>query len=134
MKLVRFVKIIASVSLIRKILPQFSHFSLALLLSILANGVFFFHTHELDNGIIITHAHPLLTDEHQELPDHGHTESELITLDFIAHADYLIHYYSVDIPKDFTFDTESEEYYTFQGYFKLSTLGFDHRGPPTRFS
>jgi len=118
------------VSLFRKILPLISHFCLALLFSVLANGVFFFHSHQLENGRIITHAHPLLTDEHQELPDHGHSESELIILDFIAHADYLIHYYSVEVPEEFSFDTESEETYFFQGYYIPLSLGFDHRGPP----
>jgi hypothetical protein len=114
----------------RKILPFLSHFCLALLFSVLANGVFFFHSHELDNGRIITHAHPLLTDEHQELPDHGHTESELIILDFLAHADYLIHYYSVEVPADFIYNNNSTDSYCYHGSYASLLLGFDLRGPP----
>jgi hypothetical protein len=101
------------------------------MLSILANGVLFFHTHELENGKIITHAHPILTEEQEELPDHGHTEMELITLDLIANADYLVFDFSIlPIPVLIT-----EDHLIFFGAYSNPSLnsislGFDHRGPP----
>jgi len=119
---------------IRKILPLFSHFALTLMLTILANGVLFFHTHELDNGRIITHAHPVLSQEQKELPDHGHSEVELITLDLIAHADYFLYTQVVQVPvkqlapKEVYFEAEVQEK-------SIATiLGFDHRGPPSPVS
>ncbi len=98
----------------------------------MANGVLFFHAHELENGRIITHAHPILTQEQENLPDHGHTESELLILDLIAHADYLIFEYQIPVP-------EKQDYQsiTFREIFsitivKSTLIGFDHRGPPAK--
>jgi hypothetical protein len=101
-----------------------------LMLSILANGVLFFHTHELENGKIITHAHPILTEEQQELPDHGHTESELIILDLIAHAEYFVYGFKIDLPT-LTFENQFFYFSLYSDTFsRNSVIGFDHRGPP----
>ncbi|UJP66788.1 hypothetical protein [Mongoliitalea daihaiensis] len=114
----------------KKILPLFSRFALVLMLSILANGVLFFHTHELECGKIITHAHPLITEEQQELPDHGHSEMELIILDLIAEADFFIFDYCLDIPEA----PVSDQFLGASSYSsKISChfpVGFDLRGPP----
>lgn len=118
-------------SKIRQILPAFSHFCLVLMLSVLANGVLFFHSHELANGKIITHAHPILTAEQESLPDHGHTETELITLDLIAHADYYFLAFEVPIPGAVALPELFETVrYSEEIYFGHS-IGFDHRGPPS---
>ncbi|MFD2035115.1 hypothetical protein ACFSKL_09950 [Belliella marina] len=114
----------------RKILPHFSHFCLALLLSVLANGVFFFHSHELDNGRIITHAHPLLTEEQQELPDHGHTEEELIYLDLIAHAEYFIFDFHIDFQVASCDNTTADTFVVSKNSYIDREFGFEHRGPP----
>jgi hypothetical protein len=103
---------------------------LTLILSVIANGVLFFHAHELENGNIITHGHPILTEEQENLPDHGHTESELIILDIIAHADYFIFEYKIPVPERLEF-----EIFSFCGVvssilFSQTLIGFDHRGPP----
>ena len=113
----------------RNIVPFLSHFSLALMLSILANGVLFFHSHEL-NGKIITHAHPILTLEQESLPDHGHTEQELIILDLIAHADYIVYQFEIPIPEFVSFDQNLEVSFSSIEFFTQVVLGFDHRGPP----
>ncbi|MCH7397918.1 hypothetical protein MM236_07955 [Belliella sp. DSM 107340] len=114
----------------RKILPQFSHFCLALLLSVLANGVFFFHSHELDNGRIITHAHPLLTEEQQELPDHGHTEEELLYLDLIAHAEYFLFDFQIDFQEVLALNTTADTFVVSINSYIDTDFGFEHRGPP----
>lgn len=113
----------------RDIVPFLSHFSLALMLSILANGVLFFHSHEL-NGKIITHAHPILTYEQESLPDHGHTEQELVILDLLAHADYIVYQFEVPIPDLVVFDQSFESSFASVEFFAQVQLGFDHRGPP----
>ncbi|MCH7401541.1 hypothetical protein ACFOUP_13925 [Belliella kenyensis] len=103
---------------------------MALLLSVLANGIFFFHAHELENGRIITHAHPLLTEEQQELPDHGHTEEELIFLDLIAHADYLIFDLNYELPL-ISIEIATQDAFLSAGVADFEFhFGFDHRGPP----
>jgi hypothetical protein len=118
------------VSQLRKILPLFSHFCLALLLSVLANGVFFFHSHELENGRIITHAHPLLTEEQQELPDHGHTEEELIFLDLIAHADYFVFDFEYQLLEITPLIATKDMFASAAVAVYEIEFGFDHRGPP----
>lgn len=115
---------------IRKILPLFSHLSLALMLSILTNGVLFFHTHELENGKIITHAHPILTEEQEELPDHGHSEMELIILDLIAHADYFVYHFDLQIPANEAIDQSFVSRFNSHEFLTAIHIGFDHRGPP----
>jgi hypothetical protein len=102
------------------------------MLSVLANGVLFFHSHELANGKIITHAHPILTEEQESLPDHGHTERELITLDLISDADY--DYFVFDIPflRIDLIPVVPEDGFCSLGIAKLHHVGFEHRGPPTR--
>jgi hypothetical protein len=115
--------------LFRNILPFLSHFSLALMFSILTNGVLFFHSHEL-NGKIITHAHPILNYEQESLPDHGHTEEELIILDLLADADYVEFYFEVPIPEPIVFDQSFQSTFTSNEFFTQFKLGFDHRGPP----
>ncbi|MGY6520381.1 MAG: hypothetical protein ACXIUD_01540 [Mongoliitalea sp.] len=114
----------------RKILPLFSQFALALMLSILANGVLFFHTHELECGRIITHAHPLITEEQQELPDHGHSELELIVLDLIAHAEFLTYDYQVTLPVIAVTEQFLGFVYKIQEATVNFPIGFDLRGPP----
>lgn len=74
--------------LIRKILPSVSHAFLALILLMLANNIFFYHEHSLDNGETIRHAHPFLSEEDEQQRDH--TESELILLDLVTHAQYFL--------------------------------------------
>jgi hypothetical protein len=99
------------------------------MLSILANGVLFFHSHEF-NGKIITHAHPILTLEQESLPDHGHTEQELIILDLLAHADYIVYQFEIPIPDLVEFDQIFQSFFTSVEFFSQVQLGFDHRGPP----
>ncbi|WP_373495657.1 hypothetical protein [Aquiflexum sp.] len=115
----------------RKILPLFSHLSLALMLSILTNGVLFFHTHELENGKIITHAHPILTEEQEEMPDHGHTEMELIILDLIAHADYFVYQLNLEIPENEAVDQSFNPGFISHEFLTSIQIGFDLRGPPS---
>jgi hypothetical protein len=115
---------------IRKILPLFSLLSLALMLSILTNGVLFFHSHELANGKIITHAHPILTQEQESLPDHGHTEIELIILDLIADADYFILCFDLDIPVNEFINQSFFSGFFSHEFFAEIHIGFEHRGPP----
>ncbi|PSL04461.1 hypothetical protein [Cecembia rubra] len=107
-----------------------SHFSLALMLTILANGVLFFHAHELENGRIITHAHPILTEEQEDQPDHGHSEMELIILDLIAHADYFIYSISIEIPDFSRVEVNKNSGFVAQEFSQEVSLGFDLRGPP----
>lgn len=113
----------------RNILPFLSHFSLVLMSSVLANGVLFFHSHEL-NGKIITHAHPILTLEQEALPDHGHTEEELIILDLMEHADYIVYQFEVPIPCLDEFDQSFVSTFYSLEFFSEVQFGFEHRGPP----
>jgi hypothetical protein len=99
------------------------------MLSVLTNGVLFFHSHEL-NGKIITHAHPILSIEQESQPDHGHTEEELIILDLLAHADYIVYQFEVPIPELVTYDQNFESSFTSKEFFTQVQIGFDHRGPP----
>jgi hypothetical protein len=114
------------VSQFRNILPLFSHFCLALLLSVLANGVFFFHSHELDNGRIITHAHPLLTEDQE----HGHTEEELIYLDLISDTEYLVFDFHFDFQAADISRTSADTFIKAKDSFQSIEFGFEHRGPP----
>jgi hypothetical protein len=114
----------------RKTLPLFSHLSLALMLSILTNGVLFFHTHELENGKIITHAHPILTEEQEELPDHGHTEMELIILDLIDHEDYFVYHFYLEIPAYEAIGQSFISKFVSHKFLTEIQIGFEHRGPP----
>ncbi|WP_157198520.1 hypothetical protein [Mariniradius saccharolyticus] len=119
-------------STFRRILPAFSHFCLALMLSVLANGVLFFHSHELANGKIITHAHPILTEEQESLPDHGHTETELITLDLISDAEYDFFVLEIPVP-EIVLTPVVPGSVIFTSDIDLQTqVGFEHRGPPAR--
>lgn len=115
----------------RNILSLLSHFSLALMLTILANGVLFFHAHELENGKIITHAHPILSQEQGNNPDHGHSEMELIILDLIAHADYFFYNFSIEIPEFSIIEFSINASFVAQEFSQEVVLGFDHRGPPS---
>ncbi len=115
----------------RKILPLISHLSLALMLTILANGVLFFHSHELENGRIITHAHPILTEEQDLSADHGHTEMELIILDLLAHAEYFIYDFDLKMPDLFILEQNIESGFISHKFFQESETGFDLRGPPS---
>ncbi|WP_130277520.1 hypothetical protein [Cecembia calidifontis] len=100
------------------------------MLTILANGVLFFHSHELENGKIITHAHPILTQEQKNLPDHGHSEMELIILDLIAHADYFVYNFSIEIPEFSGVELNINPTFIAQEFSQEVVLGFDLRGPP----
>lgn len=100
------------------------------MLSVLANGVLFFHSHELANGKIITHAHPILTEEQETLPDHGHTETELITLDLIAHADYYFVAFDIPVPQAEKQLAETQEGVYSEEIIFQTPIGFEHRGPP----
>ena len=100
------------------------------MLTILANGVLFFHSHELENGRIITHAHPILSQEQEEQPDHGHTEMELIILDLIAHADYFVYDLTVEIPELIKLEKGTDTFFISQEFFTQVSTGFDLRGPP----
>jgi hypothetical protein len=99
------------------------------MLSILANGVLFFHSHEM-NGKIFTHAHPILTLEQESLPDHGHTEQELIILDLIDHADYVVYEFQVTIPELVFLGPNFASSFTSIEFFNQVLFGFEHRGPP----
>ncbi|EOZ92152.1 hypothetical protein A33Q_4245 [Indibacter alkaliphilus LW1] len=115
----------------RKIVPFISHMSLALMLSILTNGVLFFHSHELENGKIITHAHPVLFDiTDEDASDHGHTEMELIILDLIAHGEYFAFHFEVAIPQAPELNESKASSFVSHDFFQTTSLGFDHRGPP----
>lgn len=110
----------------RNILPLFSHFCLALLLSVLANGVFFFHSHELDNGRIITHAHPLLTEDQE----HGHTEEELIYLDLISDTEYLVFDFHFNFQALDLIKLPLDTFVKATDSLSEMEFGFEHRGPP----
>ena len=114
----------------RKILPYISHMSLALMLTILANGVLFFHSHELDNGKIITHAHPILCADVAAAEDHDHTEKEFLILDLLAHADYFIGDFSIAIPELLIQELETTAIFIAHSFFLEVAIGFDLRGPP----
>lgn len=101
------------------------------MLSVLANGVLFFHSHELANGKIITHAHPILSQEQESMPDHGHTEMELITLDLISHADYYFVAFEVPIPEAEELPQFFQEADFAEEIYTRPSIGFDHRGPPS---
>ncbi|WP_291782295.1 hypothetical protein [Cecembia sp.] len=107
-----------------------SHLSLALMLSILANGVLFYHSHELDNGKIITHAHPILCSDLGDIDDHGHTEKELFILDLLAHADYFVCDFSIEIPELIIQDADKASLFISHIFFSEVAVGFDLRGPP----
>lgn len=115
----------------RYILSLLSLFSLALMLTILANGVLFFHSHELENGKIITHAHPILSQEQGDKSDHGHSEMELIILDLIAHADYFVYNFSIEIPEFSGVELSIDSSFVAHEFSHEVVLGFDHRGPPS---
>lgn len=109
----------------RNILPLMSLLSLALMLSILANGVLFFHSHELENGKIITHAHPILLEEESDDPtDHGHTEMELIILDLIAHGEYFAFHFEVAVPVAPEFNATIVSTFLSHEFFSSHILGF----------
>ncbi len=58
-----------------------SFLSIGLILMLFANYAFFKHTHVLDNGNIITHAHPYTQESSDDpQPKHDHTKGELIFL------------------------------------------------------
>lgn len=115
----------------RKILPLISHLSLALMLTILANGVLFFHSHELENGRIITHAHPILTLDQEDKSSHGHTEKELIILDLLAHAEYFICDFDLSLPELLFLEQNIESGFISHEFFLEYETGFDLRGPPS---
>jgi hypothetical protein len=116
----------------RKIVPLMSLLSLALMLSVLANGVLFFHSHELENGKIISHAHPILLEAESDDPsDHGHTEMELIILDLIAHGEYFAFHFEVAVPSAPTLNESIISTFISQEFFQATAIGFEHRGPPT---
>jgi len=108
-----------------------SHLNLALMLTILANGVLFFHSHELDNGKIITHAHPILCSDLGDVDDHDHTEKELFILDLLAHADYFVCDFSIEIPQLVIQEADQASLFISHEFFLEVVLGFDLRGPPT---
>jgi hypothetical protein len=112
-------------------LPVVSHFCLALMLSILGNGVLFFHSHELANGKIITHAHPILTEEQETLPDHGHSDTELITLDLLADADYDFFVFELTLPVSEQSVGASLLVFSSEIVVSQHLFGFEHRGPPS---
>ena len=70
----------------------------------------------------------ILTEEQEDLPDHGHTEMELIILDLIAHADYFVYHFELELPAN-----EAIEQSYISGFVSLVLteihIGFDHRGP-----
>lgn len=102
------------------------------MLSILANGVLFFHSHELENGKIITHAHPILLEVESDDPaDHGHTEMELIILDLIAHGEYFAFHFEVAIPDAPELNSSVASTFLSHEFFQPISLGFDLRGPPS---
>ena len=115
---------------VRKILPLLSYLSLALIFAILVNGLLFFHSHELENGRIITHAHPVLTQEQEEKANHGHTEMELIILDLIAHAEYFAYNYTIEVPGLIPLGKWTETIFISNEFFIEFSTGFDLRGPP----
>lgn len=117
-------------SFLRRILPAFSHFCLVLMLSVLANGVLFFHSHELANGKFITHAHPILTEEQESLPDHGHSETELITLDLISDGEYDFFVLEIPVPWINTLPSVPASIYHNPSITLQVNVGFEHRGPP----
>lgn len=117
--------------LLRSILPLLSHLSLALMLTILANGVLFFHAHELENGKIITHAHPILSSDLDDAEEHGHTEMELFILDLLAHADYFVYDFALEIPEALVQEADKASQFISHEFFQEITLGFDLRGPPS---
>lgn len=115
---------------VRKILPLLSHLSLALIFAILVNDSLFFHSHELANGTIITHAHPVLTQEQGEKENHGHSELELIILDLITHAEFFSFNYTIEIPRMVQLGNWTETIFIANEFFNEFSTGFDLRGPP----
>ena len=100
------------------------------MLTILANGVLFFHSHELDNGRIITHAHPILCSDLGDIDAHGHSEKELFFLDLLAHADYFVCDFSIAIP-EIPVQEVDQVSAIYSHDFRLEVaVGFDLRGPP----
>lgn len=58
-----------------------SFLSIGLIMMLFANYAYFKHTHVLDNGNIITHAHPYTSNSSDASePKHDHTKGELIFL------------------------------------------------------
>lgn len=100
------------------------------MLTILANGVLFFHSHELDNGRIITHAHPILCSDMGDADDHGHTEKELFILDLLAHADYFVYDFTIEIPELALPESDKVSFFTPYLFYQEIAVGFDLRGPP----
>lgn len=95
------------------------------------NNLFFQHIHRLDNGKVIAHAHPYANQEDGKAPEHSHSDSEIIFLDFVTHANFIegfspeIQWSKIFFAEDFTILS------TIFLYHSECNLGFSLRGPPT---
>ncbi len=63
---------------------------LTVLACLLLNSIVYQHAHKLDDGQVITHAHPYQSNPESESPfeKHSHSEGEFWLLDLIYHAVY----------------------------------------------
>jgi hypothetical protein len=101
------------------------------MLIILANGVLFFHSHQLDNGKIITHAHPILCSDLGDTDNHGHTEKEFFILDLLADADYFVCDFEIEIPVISIQKSAKIASFIPHEFYQEVAVGFDLRGPPS---
>jgi len=70
-----------------RIKRQIAKFLAGLWLLILLGSIVFRHAHRLPDGRVVSHIHPYKFSKHQ-FPDHQHTYSELIWLDYIANLPF----------------------------------------------
>ena len=56
---------------------------------LLANGVVFRHSHKLNGGRIISHAHPYERSNDSPFQNHHHSEGELWLLDLVSNGIYV---------------------------------------------
>ncbi|OYT15398.1 MAG: hypothetical protein B7C24_13235 [Bacteroidetes bacterium 4572_77] len=94
--------------------------------NIFFNNVFFIHTHVLQDGRIIAHAHPYSKSEDGKR--HDHARDELFQIDSITHSIYIFTAVEqIDLIEIFlyTFETSIPIYENFQRFSHFSI-----RGPP----
>ena len=69
----------------------------AIFLGTLFNNAFFFHSHILSNGVVISHAHPFTekTDSSAPFKSHKHTKYELVLINMVNNALFLLSFFLI---------------------------------------
>jgi len=70
---------------------------IAIFFGTLFNNTFFFHSHILSNGVVISHAHPFSekTDSTTPFKSHKHTKYELVLIHMVNSALFLLSFFLI---------------------------------------